>query len=159
MFNLLHMMLVGFFLFTGAFFMLVAAIGVFRLPDLYLRMAATSKAATLGAACVLVALAIYFLEWDIAARAVAAVLFLYITAPIAAHMLGRAAYVNGCPLWEKTVLDELRGRYNTQSHMLTSTSPRTLPPPWSVQQIDAQGTAPEPEPAQPYQRRWWEWWA
>jgi multicomponent Na+:H+ antiporter subunit G len=102
----------------GAFLMLVAAIGVVRLPDIYLRMAANSKAATLGAAMVLLALAIHFFEIGIATRAIAAIIFLFMTAPIAAHMLGRAAYLTGTPLWERTCLDELHGHYDTRTRRL-----------------------------------------
>jgi multicomponent Na+:H+ antiporter subunit G len=102
----------------GAFLMLVAAIGVLRLPDIYLRMAANSKAATLGAVCVLIALSIHFLDLGIATRAIAGIIFLFMTAPIAAHMLGRAVYITGEPLWERTVLDELHGHYDTRTRRL-----------------------------------------
>jgi multicomponent Na+:H+ antiporter subunit G len=112
----------------GAFLMLVAAIGVLRLPDIYLRMAANSKSATLGAVCVLIALSIHFFELGIATRAIAAIIFLFMTAPIAAHMLGRAAYVTGAPLWERTCLDELHGHYDTRTRRLEGTSrPETGP--------------------------------
>jgi multicomponent Na+:H+ antiporter subunit G len=110
----------GIFMFLGAFLILVASIGIYRMPDIYMRLAASSKAATLGAACVLIALAIHFFTVGIAARALATILFLFLTAPIAAHMIGRAAYITGCPLWQGTVLDELKGRYDTKTHVLAS---------------------------------------
>jgi multicomponent Na+:H+ antiporter subunit G len=103
----------------GALFMLVAAVGVYRMPDIYMRMAANSKSATLGAACTLLALAVHFLDLSVLTRAVATVVFLFMTAPIAAHAIGRAAYVNGCPRWSGTVVDELEGRYDTQAHTLS----------------------------------------
>lgn len=93
---------------VGAVFMLVAAIGVARLPDVYTRMSATSKAATLGASCVLLAGALRFLETGVSGRAVAAIVFVMLTAPVAAHMIGRAAYTTGVPLWKGTQRDELK---------------------------------------------------
>lgn len=96
----------------GAVFMLVAGVGIVRLPDVYMRMSATAKAATLGAACLLSAAAIHFDDLVIASRAVAVVVFVLSTAPVAAQVIGRAAYRAGVPLWEGTVCDELRGQGN-----------------------------------------------
>jgi multicomponent Na+:H+ antiporter subunit G len=76
----------------------------------------------------LIALSIHFFELGIATRAIAAIIFLFMTAPIAAHMLGRAAYVTGAPLWERTCLDELHGHYDTRTRRLEGTSrPETGP--------------------------------
>ena len=38
------------------------------------------------------------------------IFFLLLTAPVAAHLIGRAAYRTGTPLWERTVLDEWQGQ-------------------------------------------------
>jgi len=92
---------------VGAAFMLIAAIGVARLPDVYTRMSATSKAATLGASCVLLAGAFRFLDTGVSGRALAAIGFVMLSAPVAAHMIGRAAYTTGVPLWKGTRRDEL----------------------------------------------------
>lgn len=102
----------------GALLMLVAGIGLLRLQDLFLRMSATSKAATLGAGLVLLATAVFFNEFSITARVTATIVFLLLTAPVAAHMIGRAAYFDGVPLWKGTVLDELRGHYRLADHQL-----------------------------------------
>lgn len=102
----------------GALLMLVAGIGLLRLQDLFLRMSATSKAATLGAGLVLLATAVFFNEFSITARVTATIVFLLLTAPVAAHMIGRAAYFDGVPLWKGTVLDELRGHYRLVDHQL-----------------------------------------
>lgn len=99
----------------GAFFMFVAAVGVVRMPDLFLRMSATSKSATLGAGCVMLAMAVNFNEFGITTRAVATIAFLFLTAPVAAHRIARAAYFLGVPLWQGTVRDELRCHYDEQS--------------------------------------------
>jgi len=92
---------------TGAGFMLLAGIGLLRLPDLLLRMSATSKAATLGASLTLLGAAAHFGTVGAAGRAVVIAAFLFLTAPLAAHAIGRAGYLRGSPLWKGTVTDEL----------------------------------------------------
>lgn len=100
--------LVSFFAVAGGLFALVAALGVLRLPDVLIRMHASTKAGTLGCGLILVAVAIFFGEGAIVARAIAAIVFLILTAPVAAHMIGRAAYKTGVPLWEETIIDEMK---------------------------------------------------
>lgn len=110
----------GILVITGAVFMFLAGLGIVRMPDLFLRMSATTKAATLGVSSMLLALAVYFGRLDIASRALATIAFLLLTAPIAAHMIGRAAYFAGVPLWERTEIDDLGGRYDPNTHALGS---------------------------------------
>lgn len=98
----------------GTFFMLVAALGVLRMPDLLMRMHAATKAGTLGAGLLLGAVAAFYAEMSVTMRAGATIVFLLLTAPVAAHMIGRAAYVAGVGLWKGTLLDELRGQYGEQ---------------------------------------------
>lgn len=104
----------------GATFMVLAAVGVLRMPDLFTRMQAVSKAATLGAGCVLLALAIHAGSTGVTVRALAVILFLFLTAPVAAHMIARAAHFVGVPQWEKAVRDDLKGCYDPQTHVLGS---------------------------------------
>jgi multicomponent Na+:H+ antiporter subunit G len=99
--------IVALLLVLGALFMLLAGIGLVRLPDLYLRMSATSKAATLGASLVLLGSAVHFGTAAVAGRAVVIVVFLFLTAPVAAHTIGRAGYRRKSPLWPGTIVDEL----------------------------------------------------
>ena len=91
----------------GASFMLLAAVGLVRLPDVYLRMSAASKAATLGASLVLLGAALHFGSAAVAGRAIVIVAFLFLTAPVAAHVIGRAAYRRRSPLWSGTIADEM----------------------------------------------------
>ncbi len=93
----------------GAIFMLLAGVGLVRLPDLFLRLSATSKAATLGAALTLIGAAAHFGDGAILGRAIAVVFFLFLTAPVAAHKIGRAGYRRGSRLYEGTICDEARG--------------------------------------------------
>lgn len=102
----------------GSLLMGIAALGIFRLPDLFMRMHASSKAGALGVALQLLAVALYFDDLTVTVKAVMGILFFLLTAPVAAHMIGRAAYWVGVPLWEKSVLDELRGRYERSSQTL-----------------------------------------
>ena len=91
----------------GGLFALVAAIGVLRLPDVLIRMHASTKAGTLGCGLILVALAVNSGgDVGIVTRALAALVFLLLTAPVAAHMIGRAAYRTGVPLTKSTAIDE-----------------------------------------------------
>jgi len=88
---------------AGGFFCFVAGLGVLRLPDVLIRMHASTKAGTLGAGLILAAVAIHFADVATIGRAVVAILFLLITAPVAAHAIGRAAFKAGVPLWKTTV--------------------------------------------------------
>ncbi|MBE0568089.1 MAG: monovalent cation/H(+) antiporter subunit G [Deltaproteobacteria bacterium] len=99
--------LVALLLGGGTFFTLVAAIGVVRMPDIYMRLSAASKASTLGASLILTTVALFFDSAAVTGKVVAIIAFTLLTAPVAAHMLGRAAYFSGVPLWEKSVRDEL----------------------------------------------------
>lgn len=91
----------------GTFFALVAAVGVFRMPDIYMRLSAASKATTLGIIFILSAVALFFDNVAVTGKALAIIAFTLLTAPVAAHMLGRAAYFSGEPLWKSSVRDEL----------------------------------------------------
>lgn len=91
----------------GSAFTLTASIGLLRLPDLYTRMHAASKAGTLGSCVVLLALAVHAGDVSISLRAVAGIAFFVLTVPISSHLLAKAAHGAGYRLWEQTVCDEL----------------------------------------------------
>ena len=97
------------FLILGSAFMLLAGVGLIRLPDLFLRMSATAKAATLGAALTALGAAVHFGDAAIAGKVLVIVFFLFLTAPVAAHKIGRAGYRRGAPLYEGTICDEAKG--------------------------------------------------
>jgi len=96
----------------GAIFILVAAIGVVRMPDLFLRMSCSTKASTLGIVATVLGAGLAFGELGVALRAAAGAAFLLVTGPVAAQMIGRAAYLVGVPLWPGTLADQLRDRYD-----------------------------------------------
>ncbi len=109
-------------IFGGAFFMALAGLGMLRMPDLFLRMSSSAKAGTLGAGLILLGAAIHFDDFSIYTRSFAIIIFLLLTAPVAAHMIGRAAYFDGVPLWKGTVQDDLRGHYRASTHALETTT-------------------------------------
>ncbi|MFN4010599.1 MAG: monovalent cation/H(+) antiporter subunit G [Pannonibacter sp.] len=105
--------LVGLTLIIGALFALLAAVGVLRLPDVYSRMHAASKAGTVGSGLLLIALALDAGQLDVTTRAIAGVLFFLLTAPISAHLLAKAAFAAGYPTCASSRQDwvkELQGK-------------------------------------------------
>lgn len=104
----------------GAIFVLLAAIGLIRMPDTYLRISVTTKAATLGVGLMLVSAAIFFNDLSTTSRALVIIVFVLLTAPVSAHLIGRASYFMGVKLWDKSVVDDLRGKYQKKSHVLKS---------------------------------------
>jgi multicomponent Na+:H+ antiporter subunit G len=96
----------------GAAFMMVATIGALRLPDFYTRMHAITKAGTLGIGLILVGIAVFFGDLSATTRAAAVIAFVLFTAPVSAHMIGRAGYLDEVPLWQGTLVDKLRARYD-----------------------------------------------
>ena len=100
------------FLIFGVGFFLTAGVGILRMPDLFMRTSASTKASTLGIGLTLTGVAIHFNELGVTSRAVATIAFILLTAPVAAHMISRAAYLNRAPLWSRTIVDELKGYYD-----------------------------------------------
>jgi multicomponent Na+:H+ antiporter subunit G len=87
-------------LLLGSIFMLLAAIGLARMPDVFMRLHSTTKSTTLGVGCIMLGVALFFNDFAIGVRALAIVAFMFSTTPVAAHMIGRAAYLSGCPALE-----------------------------------------------------------
>ncbi|HUP65960.1 MAG TPA: monovalent cation/H(+) antiporter subunit G [Thermoanaerobaculia bacterium] len=97
-------------LIMGCTFLILAALGIVRMPDLYIRMSAASKALTLGVGLLALGLAIHMPDAGVITRAILLIVLFLLKAPVAAHALGRAAYLDGVPLWEATIVDEMRDR-------------------------------------------------
>jgi len=114
--NLITMLL----LLVGSAAMLLGSIGIVRMPDLFSRMQASTKSMTLGIVCLLTAVVIHFNNAGVGIRALLVIAFYFLTSPVAAHMIGRAAYLIGIPLWEGTKIDDLKGRYDRDEHALRS---------------------------------------
>ena len=110
--------IVSFFLLTGAFFIFIAALGILRLPDLYTRMHSTAKASSLGVGLYAIGAGIYFSELWVFLEAVLIIIFIFLTAPVSAHMIARTGYFLKVHLWKGTVIDELENRYDLDKGIL-----------------------------------------
>lgn len=95
------------FAIVGSLFSLLAAFGILRLPDLYTRMHAASKAGVVGAGLILVGVALASHDYSVILRAVLGILFLVLTTPVSAHLLARAAYRAGVKPHDSTSINEL----------------------------------------------------
>jgi len=91
---------------AGSLFALLAAVGVLRMPDVFTRMQASTKAATLGLGCLLIGAALQLGDFGSVIRLLSIGAFILLTAPVSALVIARAAYLAEVPLWEGTVLDE-----------------------------------------------------
>lgn len=94
---------------VGVLFSAVTALGLIRLPDVYTRTHAASKSSTLGVLAILTGTFIHFwiIEGIFNTQMIIAIAFLFITAPVAGHLIGRASYVSGIKVTEKTVRDDM----------------------------------------------------
>jgi multicomponent Na+:H+ antiporter subunit G len=92
----------------GSAFALLAAVGVLRMPDVFTRMQASTKASTLGLGCLLIGAAVQLGDLASLIRVLSIGAFVLLTTPVAAHVIARAAYLADVPLWDGTVLDERR---------------------------------------------------
>ncbi|MDZ7291998.1 MAG: monovalent cation/H(+) antiporter subunit G [candidate division KSB1 bacterium] len=115
----------AFLLIAGSVFMLIAALGVLRFPDVFTRMHAAAKAASFGVGLILAAVAVNFGTAGIMIEAMLVIVFIFLTAPVSSHMIGRAAYFLNVPMWQGTVRDELRDRYDLKKGVLSS-QPKNL---------------------------------
>ena len=105
----------GALLIVGATLALLASIGVLRMPDVFTRMQASTKASTLGLGCLLIGAALQCADVASIIRVVSIGAFTLLTTPVSAHVIARASYRADVPLWSGTVLDERRDVVDTQA--------------------------------------------
>lgn len=103
-------LVIGLLVLFGALISAVSAFGLIRLPDVYLRSHAATKSSTLGVLIILTSAFLYFMFYvdHVSAKLVLGIIFVFITAPVAGHLNGRAAYRSGVPLWKGSTHDDLR---------------------------------------------------
>ncbi|UOQ47359.1 monovalent cation/H(+) antiporter subunit G [Gracilibacillus caseinilyticus] len=91
------------FLIAGTFFVISASIGVIRFPDIYTRLHASTKAATLGISGIMIGAFIFlYVEHQIVSgKLILGIIFILLTAPVSAHMIGRAAHSIGIKPWSQ----------------------------------------------------------
>lgn len=105
----------SFFLLVGAFFVLLSAIGMIRLRDVYSRVHTAGKTSTFGMISLMLAVFVYFLPEDVInIKILLAILFVFMTAPLGALLISRSAYRNGVPLEENSVRDDLKEAYEKE---------------------------------------------
>ena len=100
-------LLTSVFLILGAFLSLAAGVGLIRFPDAIARMHATTKPQILGLIFILAAIALQERRWSTILMLVTLLLFQMMTAPISAHMIGRAGYRTGVVAPGSLLVDEL----------------------------------------------------
>lgn len=99
----------GLLVMLGGAFCLLGAIGLLRMPDVYTRLQAATKTGTLGVGCLMLGIAIHFGDLGVSVRALLVIAFLFLTAPVAGHVIARAAYLVRTPIWNRTGIDEWKG--------------------------------------------------
>ena len=95
-----------FFLLLGGVLSVIAAAGLLRMPDVFLRMHAATKVGTVGVSAITLGVMIHFGTITVTSRGILVIAFFLLTAPVAAHMIARAAYRSGVSLWLLTRIDE-----------------------------------------------------
>ncbi len=91
----------------GSLFLFLGALGLFRMPDIYNRMQAGTKATTMGTLLFIAGLAMGFHETIGVSKVIIIILFVIFTNPLSSHALARAAHKAGIPLAKETVMDDL----------------------------------------------------
>lgn len=99
----------GFLMITGALLALLAAIGLHRFDNVFARMHAATKPATLGLVVVVIGASLQLADPGDSVKLFLVVVFQFVTAPIAAHLIGRAAYRSVVEVAETIAIDELAG--------------------------------------------------
>ena len=94
-------LIAGSLIILGGVFGVIGAVGLLRMPDVLIRMHSSTKIGTLFTGMVIAAAAVHFGNWSTSIRSVLIILFLLLTAPIATHMIARAAVSLGVPLWHE----------------------------------------------------------
>ncbi len=98
--------IVSILILLGGGFAAVAGLGLLRLPDVLIRMHASTKAGTLGVGLIVLGVSVHFASSLVLTKAVLIIAFLFLTAPVGAHLIARAAYRRGIHLWGKTLMDD-----------------------------------------------------
>lgn len=98
--------LASIFILLGSLFALIAAIGVVRMPDLYCRTHAATKAGAFGVSLLLIGLIVAMPDIRAIVQGLMIIGFFYITAPIGAHMIGRVALQRNVNWWQRTDASE-----------------------------------------------------
>ena len=94
-----------FFIVVGLAFDVFGCLGLIRLPDVYNRLQAATKCVTMGTCSILFGTFLMVGLTGAGIKALLCILFLVLTAPVAAHAIARGAHRSGVPLWTGSVVD------------------------------------------------------
>ncbi len=94
-------------LILGALFVLVSAIGILRLPDLFMRMHATTKTNSLGIALILIGVILVFPQWNIFFKGLLVIVFTFLTTPLGSHMISKTGHMLNISTWNRYVRDDM----------------------------------------------------
>jgi multicomponent Na+:H+ antiporter subunit G len=92
----------------GIAFIGIAAVGILRMPDVYTRMSAVTKAVALGVGFILIGVVFHFNDTTVLVKATVIFVFLAFSLSVSAHVIGLAAYEDRTPMTDKTFRDELK---------------------------------------------------
>jgi multicomponent Na+:H+ antiporter subunit G len=98
---------------TGVVLMAIGSLGVLRMPDVYCRLHALSKATTLGVSCILIMLALEMSDSVVLAKVLLAIFFLVLTIPVSTYAIGRASYLVGFTLYATETHVDQWGKFGT----------------------------------------------
>jgi multicomponent Na+:H+ antiporter subunit G len=109
-------LLISLLIILGSAFAFIAALGVLRMPDFYMRMHAATKAGAFGALLLLLSAALYFGTLRAGITAALVIVFYYLTTPVAAQTLAESAYRRGIKLWDRSLTDRLKESGEIEPH-------------------------------------------
>lgn len=114
--NVMIEIVVGFLVMSGTVMSLFSSLGIIRLPDVYNRAHASTKSATLGILCILSGTFFYFFftHGVSSIRLLLAIVFVFLTAPVAGHIIIRSAHRSKVPLADISVQDDLQDYLDSQ---------------------------------------------
>jgi multicomponent Na+:H+ antiporter subunit G len=100
--------IVSLLLLVGLVFTFAGSLGLLRLPDIFCRMHATGKSSTVGVSVIVLASFTYFSasEAGTSIKELLTIVFVFLSGPVGAHMIARAAYRSLVPLHERTIVNE-----------------------------------------------------
>ena len=104
----------------GSLFLFLAALGILRMPDVYNRMQAGTKATTLGTMLFLIGMGLIHPAW--LPKSIILVLFVVFTNPISSHALARAAHNAGIPMTDRSITDALAESRPSSNDSISTTA-------------------------------------
>ncbi len=83
--------IVTLFVFFGSFFTFTACLGMYRFDDIFTRLHASSNSLVFGISTILFGIIVHFSDWEVSWKSLTVIVFLLMTAPLSAHLVGKAS--------------------------------------------------------------------